>query len=75
MRGSRCSTSGGRIWAAAADGLHCFDPDGTLLGKLHVPEVVANFTFGGAKRNQLFICATSSLYSILVNFNGASYPR
>ena len=58
-------------WAAAGDGLHCFDPDGTL----HVPEVVANFTFGGAKRNQLFICATSSLYSILVNFNGAQYPR
>jgi gluconolactonase len=65
----------GRIWAAAADGLHCFDPDGTLLGKLHIPEVVANFTFGGAKRNHLFICATSSLYAILVNFTGASYPR
>jgi sugar lactone lactonase YvrE len=65
----------GRIWAAAADGLHCFDPDGTLIGKLHVPEVVANFTFGGAKRNHLFICASSSLYSILVNFNGARYPR
>ena len=41
------STTRGRIWAAAADGLHCFDPDGTLIGKLHVPEVVANFTFGG----------------------------
>ena len=65
----------GRIWAAAADGLHCFDPDGTLLGKLHIPEVVANFTFGGAKRNHLFICATSSLYAILVNFTAASYPR
>jgi gluconolactonase len=65
----------GRVWAAAHDGLHCFDPDGTLLGKLHVPEVVANFTFGGPKRNRLFICATSSLYSILVNFNGATYPR
>jgi gluconolactonase len=65
----------GRIWAAAADGLHCFDPDGTLIGKLHVPEVVANFTFGGAKRNHLFICASSSLYSILVNFNGARYPQ
>ena len=61
--------------AAAADGLHCFDPDGTLIGKLHVPEVVANFTFGGAKHNHLFICASSSLYSILVNFNGARYPR
>ncbi len=67
--------TGGRIWVAAADGLHCFDPDGTLIGKLHVPEVVANFTFGGAKRNQLFICASSSLYSILVNFNGARYPQ
>jgi gluconolactonase len=65
----------GRIWGAAPDGLHCFDPDGTLIGKLHVPEIVANFTFGGAKRNQLFICATTSLYSILVNFNGARYPR
>ena len=40
-----------------------------------MPEVVANFTFGGAKRNRLFITATSSLYSILVNFNGARYPR
>ena len=65
----------GRIWAAAADGLHCFDPDGTLLGKLRIPEVVANFTFGGAKRNHLFICATSSLYAILVNFTAAQYPR
>jgi gluconolactonase len=65
----------GRIWAAAADGLHCFDPDGTLIGKLRVPEIVANFTFGGAKRNHLFICASSSLYSILVNVNGVRYPR
>ncbi len=61
----------GRVWAAAGDGLHCFDPDGTLLGKLHVPEVTANLAFGGRQRNQLFICATSSLYSIRVNFNGA----
>jgi gluconolactonase len=33
---------------------------------------VANFTFGGLKRNQLFICATSSLYSIMVNVTGAA---
>ena len=37
----------GRVWAAAHDGLHCFDPDGTLIGKLRVPEIVANLTFGG----------------------------
>jgi gluconolactonase len=64
----------GRLWAAAHDGLHCFDPDGTLIGKLRVPEVVANFTFGGIKRNELYITATSSLYSIRVKVNGARYP-
>ena len=64
----------GRIWAAAHDGLHCIDPDGTLLGKLHLPEVVANFTFGGPKRNQLYICASSSLFSLRVNVNGVRYP-
>jgi len=64
----------GRIWAAAGDGIHCFDPDGTLLGKLRVPEVVANLTFGGPQRNHLFICATSSLYALRVNVTGARYP-
>ncbi|MFI7648986.1 SMP-30/gluconolactonase/LRE family protein [Micromonospora sp. NPDC049460] len=64
----------GRIWAAAYDGLHCFDPDGTLLGKLRLPEVVANFTFGGPKRNHLFVCASSSLYALRVNINGVRHP-
>jgi gluconolactonase len=64
----------GRVWAAAHDGLHCFDPDGTLLGKLRLPEIVANFTFGGPQRNMLFVCATTSLYSIRVNFTAARYP-
>ncbi|GGM30204.1 SMP-30/gluconolactonase/LRE family protein [Dactylosporangium sucinum] len=65
---------GGRVWVAAHDGLHCFDPDGTLIGKLLVPEVVANFTFGGPRRNDLYICASSSLYSIRVNVQAARYP-
>jgi gluconolactonase len=67
--------SGGRIWAAAGDGLHCLDPDGTVIGKLRVPEIVANFTFGGPKRNQLMICATSSVYSIMLSATGMVYPR
>src|SRR5262249_6658151 len=64
----------GRLWAAAGDGLHCFDPDGTLLGKVRFPEAVANLTFGGAQRNTVFVCATSSLYSIRINVAGARYP-
>ncbi len=66
--------SHGRVWVAAHDGLHCFDPDGTLLGKLHVPEVVSNLTFGGAQRNHLFITATTALYTLRVNCSGATYP-
>jgi gluconolactonase len=64
----------GRLWAAAYDGLHCYHPDGTLLGKLLVPEVVANLEFGGPQRNQLYLTATTSLYTLRVNFRGARYP-
>jgi gluconolactonase len=61
----------GRIWSSAADGVHCYVPDGTLIGKVRVPEVVANVVFGGAKRNRLFICGTTSLYSVMLPVNGA----
>jgi len=61
----------GNIWTSAADGIHCIHPDGTLLGKVLVPEGVANCVFGGAKRNRLFIAATTSLYSIMLAVNGA----
>ena len=60
----------GRIWTSAGDGVHCYHPDGTLLGKVRVPEVVANVVFGGPKRNRLFICGTTSLYSVLLPVTG-----
>lgn len=68
--GFRLDTEG-RIWSSAADGVHVYDPDGTLLGKVLVPEVVANVCFGGPKRNRLYICGTTSLYAILLPVNGA----
>jgi len=61
----------GRIWTSAADGVHCYDPDGTLLGKVKVPETVANVAWGWPKRNRLYMCATTSLYAILLAVNGA----
>ena len=63
--------SQGRLWGAAGDGIHCFDPDGTLLGKLQLPEPTANLVFGGPKRNRLFVTASTSLYSLLWNVTGA----
>jgi len=62
----------GRIWTSAADGVHCYAPDGRLLGKIRIPELVANVCFGGAKLNRLFICGTTSLYSVFLNVNGVS---
>jgi gluconolactonase len=64
----------GRLWAGAGDGVHCYDGDGTLLGKVRVPETVANVAFGGPRRNRLFICATTSLYAVLLPFAGATRP-
>ena len=51
--------------------MHCFAADGTLLGKILLPEVVANVCFGGRKRNRLFICATTSIFALYVNARGA----
>jgi gluconolactonase len=60
----------GRLWTSAGDGVHCFDPDGTLIGKILVPGPVANVDFGGIKRNRLFICATTCIYAIFLFVNG-----
>lgn len=64
----------GRLWSSAGDGVHCFDPSGVRLGKVLVPEVVANLCFGGPRRNRLFICATTSLYAVHLRTNGAQRP-
>jgi len=61
----------GRIWTSAGDRINCYEPDGTLIGKIVVPELVSNVVFGGPKRNRLFITATSSLYSVLLRVAGA----
>ncbi|WP_136057790.1 SMP-30/gluconolactonase/LRE family protein, partial [Candidatus Halocynthiibacter alkanivorans] len=62
----------GNIWTSSGDGVHCYAPDGCLLGKIRLPEAVANVEFGGPKRNRLYICATHSLYSVYLRTNGAA---
>ena len=48
------------------------DVDGTLIGKVRVPEVVAKVYFGGPKRNRLFICGTTSVYAVYLKATGVS---
>ncbi len=68
--GFRLDTEG-NIWTSAGDGVHCIAPDGHLMGKILVPEIVANVCFGGRAKHQLYICANTSLYGITLNRNGA----
>lgn len=70
--GFRCDMDG-NIWSSAGDGVHCLSPSGQLLGKIRVPEMVANVQFGGRAHNRLYICASTSLYAIFLNRQGVSH--
>jgi gluconolactonase len=63
--------SEGFIWPSAGDGVHCLSPDGALLGRIKVPEVVTNLTFGGPLRNRLFMTSPKSLWALYINRRGA----
>ena len=60
----------GHIWSSSGEGIHCIHPDGSLLGKILLPEVISNVQFGGPKRNRLFATGRSALYAIYVNAQG-----
>lgn len=66
--------SDGNLWSSAADGVHCIAPDGHLMGKILVPELVSNICFGGRAKHELYITATTSIYRITLNRCGIQYP-
>ena len=74
--GFRCDVDG-NLWCGwgmgeeGMDGVHVFNPDGKLIGKINLPERCANLCFGGTYRNRLFMPASTSLYSVYVNTQGA----
>ena len=77
--GIRCDRDG-NVWAAAAsggegfDGVHCYAPDGALIGRVHLPEGCANLCFGGYRKNRLFMAAGQSLYALYLNTVGVQWP-
>ena len=62
--------SGGNLYCCGPGGIHVFDPNATCLGVIHVPEGVANFTWGDDGLRSLFITASTSLYRIKVQVPG-----
>ncbi len=71
--GIRVDTDG-NVWSSAGDGVHCIAPDGHLVGKVRVPEVVSNICFGGRAKHELYITATTSLYRVTLNRSGIQRP-
>ena len=66
--------SDGNLWSSAADGVHCIAPDGQLMGRIKVPELVSNLCFGGRAKHELYITATTSLYRVTLNRRGVQWP-
>jgi gluconolactonase len=70
----------GNLWCSmgwadpAEDGVRCYAPNGDLIGKVHLPEGCANLCFGGRKKDRLFMCASTSVYALYVNAQGALVP-
>jgi len=59
--------------AADLDGVMVFNPQGTAIGHIRLPERCANLCFGGAKGNRLFMASSHSLYALHVETRGAVY--
>ncbi|MFN7982105.1 MAG: SMP-30/gluconolactonase/LRE family protein [Vicinamibacterales bacterium] len=83
--GVRCGPDGirtdvyGNLWCGSNagnnvgySGVTVHSPQGTMIGRIRLPEVCANLTFGGPKRNRLFMAAGQSLYAVYVNTQGAA---
>jgi len=75
--GVRCDVNG-NVWASSNagravgyNGVTVWSPEGKLLGRIRLPEVCGNITFGGPKRNRLFMAASQSLYAVYTATQGA----
>jgi gluconolactonase len=64
----------GYLYISSYDSIQVYSPAGELLGKIMVPEKIANCTFGGAKKDRLFIAATTSIYAMYLSTTGVQTP-
>jgi gluconolactonase len=64
----------GNVFTSSADSVQVYANDGTRLGKIPIPEKVGNLTFGGPRRERLYIAASTSLYALDLNTQGVQRP-
>jgi len=64
----------GNIYVTAPGGVWVYDTQGIKLGEIECPEMVANLHWGGDDWQTLFMCATTSLYSVRMRVRGRREP-
>lgn len=65
----------GNVWASGPGGVWIFSPNGTLLGRLRLPEVVANLTWA-TDSSMLYMTGSSSIYRVRTAVrSGAAAPK
>lgn len=68
-----CVDRKGNLFISSEDSVQIYSPEGHYLGKIPVPEICANLTFGQRdQKNRLFIAAGGSLYAIDLKTQGVS---
>lgn len=64
----------GNVWVTAPGGVWVYDFDGLLIGKIEIPELVANLHWGGEDWRTLFMASTTSLYSVKTKIGPRNEP-
>ena len=71
--GMKCDAEG-NVWVTAPGGVWVYSPSGALIGKLRVPEGVANLAWGGDDFRTLFLTATRSVYAVKTKIGPRAEP-
>ncbi|RBI84964.1 gluconolactonase [Rhodosalinus halophilus] len=71
--GMKCDAEG-NVWVTAPGGLWVYAPGGKLIGKVSIPELPANFHWGGADWRTLYVAASTSVYAIPVKVGPRNEP-
>src|SRR5277367_3080233 len=71
--GMKCDARGD-VWVTGPGGVWVYASSGDLIGKLRVPEKVANLAWGGEDFRTLFMTATHSVYTVATKVGPRNEP-
>jgi gluconolactonase len=71
--GMKCDEFG-NVWCCARGGVWVISPAGDLLGIIETPEITANIAWGGPGWRTLFLCSSTSLYTLPTRARSAPLP-